>query len=145
MSYGSLDSDDKLCSRPPITYICFFSDIFHTPGMLNFTNPTGKPAQENDPLVVHKYISQPLFGGGQVILRPGAEKGKQFVRQDTMVSVISLLCKQTWYHSYSLGAGRWYFRSRTSVSLLAGRIIEANQGEVCRGGGSGTLNKTHLV
>lgn len=70
--------------------------------MLNFTNPTGKPAQENDPLVVHKYISQPLFGGGQVILRPGAEKGKQFVRQDTMVSVISLLCEQTWYHSYSL-------------------------------------------
>lgn len=103
--------------------------------MLNFTNPTGKPAQENDPLVVHKYISQPLFGGGQVILRPGAEKGKQFVRQDTMVSVISLLCEQTWYHSYSLGAGRCYFRSRTSVSLLAGRIIEANQGEVCRGGG----------
>ncbi|CAH3156730.1 unnamed protein product [Pocillopora meandrina] len=63
-------------------------DIFHTPGMLNFTNPTGKPAQENDPLVVHKYISQPLFGGGQVILRPGAEKGKQFVRQDTMVFYI---------------------------------------------------------
>ena len=91
--------------------------------MLNFTNPTGKPAQENDPLVVHKYISLPLFGGGQVILRPGAEKGKQFVRQDTMVSVISLLCEQTWYHSYSLGAGRCYFRSRTSVSLLAGRII----------------------
>ncbi|PFX20852.1 Centromere protein C [Stylophora pistillata] len=59
-------------------------DIFHTHGMLNFTNPSGKPPQENDPLLVHKYISRPLFGGGQVILRPEAEKGKQFVRQDTM-------------------------------------------------------------
>jgi len=60
-------------------------DIFHAPGMLNFTSPSGKPAQDDDPLLVHKFISQPLFGGGQVILRPGAEKGRQFVRNDTMV------------------------------------------------------------
>lgn len=58
--------------------------------MLNFTNPSGKPAQDDDPLIVHKFISQPLFGGGQVILRPGAEKGRQVVRNDTMVS---LYCK----------------------------------------------------
>lgn len=55
--------------------------------MLNFTNPSGKPAQDDDPLIVHKFISQPLFGGGQVILRPGAEKGRQVVRNDTMVSL----------------------------------------------------------
>lgn len=54
--------------------------------MLNFTNPAGQLATDDDPLVVHKFISQPLFGGGQVILRPGAEKGRQFVRNDTMVS-----------------------------------------------------------
>ncbi|XP_068675831.1 centromere protein C-like isoform X3 [Montipora foliosa] len=60
-------------------------DLFHTPGMLNFTNPAGKLATDDDPLLVHKFISQPLFGGGQVILRPGAEKGRQFVRNDTMV------------------------------------------------------------
>ncbi|XP_078352857.1 uncharacterized protein LOC144637673 isoform X2 [Oculina patagonica] len=60
-------------------------DIFHLPGMLNFTNPSGKPAQDDDPLIVHKFISQPLFGGGHVVLRPGAEKGRQFVRNDTMV------------------------------------------------------------
>ncbi|XP_074612007.1 uncharacterized protein LOC141866407 isoform X2 [Acropora palmata] len=60
-------------------------DVFHAPGMLNFTNPAGQLATDDDPLVVHKFISQPLFGGGQVILRPGAEKGRQFVRNDTMV------------------------------------------------------------
>ena len=54
--------------------------------MLNFTSPSGDPAKDDDPLLVHKFISQPLFGGGQVILRPGTEKGKQFVRNDTMVS-----------------------------------------------------------
>lgn len=54
--------------------------------MLNFTNPSGKPAQDDDPLIVHKFISRPLFGGGQVVLRPEAEKGRQFVRNDTMVS-----------------------------------------------------------
>ena len=69
------------------THINFvLSDLFHTPGMLNFTNPAGKLATDDDPLLVHKFISQPLFGGGQVILRPGAEKGRQFVRNDTMVS-----------------------------------------------------------
>ena len=62
------------------------SDLFHAPGMLHFTNPSGNPATDDDPLIVHKFISQPLFGGGQVILRPGAEKGRQFVRNDTMVS-----------------------------------------------------------
>lgn len=62
------------------------TDVFHAPGMLNFTNPAGQLATDDDPLVVHKFISQPLFGGGQVILRPGAEKGRQFVRNDTMVS-----------------------------------------------------------
>lgn len=65
------------------------SDLFHAPGMLKYTNPAGKPASEDDPLIVHKFISQPLFGGGQVILRPGAEKGRQFVRNDTMVSTLS--------------------------------------------------------
>lgn len=59
--------------------------------MLNFSNPAGKPAQNDDPLLVHKFISQPLFGGGQVILRPGAEKGRQFVRNDTMVSFVSFI------------------------------------------------------
>ena len=68
-----------------------FADIFHVPGMLNFSNPAGKPAQNDDPLLVHKFISQPLFGGGQVILRPGAEKGRQFVRNDTMVSFVSFI------------------------------------------------------
>ena len=69
----------------------FLPDIFHVPGMLNFSNPAGKPAQDDDPLLVHKFISQPLFGGGQVILRPGAEKGRQFVRNDTMVSFDSFI------------------------------------------------------
>ena len=54
--------------------------------MLNFMNPSGKPAKDDDPLIVHKFISQPLFGGGQVVLRPEAEKGRQVVRNDTMVS-----------------------------------------------------------
>ena len=74
------------CSAKAINRSCLFLDIFHTPAMLNFTNPSGKPAQDDDPLIVHKFISQPLFGGGQVILRPEAEKGRQVVRNDTMVS-----------------------------------------------------------
>lgn len=72
-----------------LKYCTALSDLFHAPGMLKFTNPAGKPASEDDTLIVHKFISQPLFGGGQVILRPGAEKGRQFVRNDTMVSSLS--------------------------------------------------------
>ena len=77
--------------RGAINHDVFLPDIFHVPGMLNFSNPAGKPAQDDDPLLVHKFISQPLFGGGQVILRPGAEKGRQFVRNDTMVSFVSFI------------------------------------------------------
>ena len=77
--------------RRVINHDVFLPDIFHVPGMLNFSNPAGKPAQDDDPLLVHKFISQPLFGGGQVILRPGAEKGRQFVRNDTMVSFVSFI------------------------------------------------------
>ena len=77
--------------RRAINHDVFLPDIFHVPGMLNFSNPAGKPAQDDDPLLVHKFISQPLFGGGQVILRPGAEKGRQFVRNDTMVSFDSFI------------------------------------------------------
>ena len=77
--------------RRAINHDVFLPDIFHVPGMLNFSNPAGKPAQDDDPLLVHKFISQPLFGGGQVILRPGAEKGRQFVRNDTMVSFVSFI------------------------------------------------------
>ena len=77
--------------RWAINHDVFLPDIFHVPGMLNFSNPSGKPAQDDDPLLVHKFISQPLFGGGQVILRPGAEKGRQFVRNDTMVSFDSFI------------------------------------------------------
>ena len=77
--------------RRAINHDVFLPDIFHVPGMLNFSNPAGKPAQNDDPLLVHKFISQPLFGGGQVILRPGAEKGRQFVRNDTMVSFVSFI------------------------------------------------------
>lgn len=77
--------------RRAINLDVFLPDIFHVPGMLNFSNPAGKPAQDDDPLLVHKFISQPLFGGGQVILRPGAEKGRQFVRNDTMVSFVSFI------------------------------------------------------
>ena len=77
--------------RRAINHDVFLPDIFHVPGMLNFSNPSGKPAQDDDPLLVHKFISQPLFGGGQVILRPGAEKGRQFVRNDTMVSFVSFI------------------------------------------------------
>lgn len=77
--------------RRAINHDVFLPDIFHVPGMLNFSNPAGKPAQDDDPLLVHKFISQPLFGGGQVILRPGTEKGRQFVRNDTMVSFVSFI------------------------------------------------------
>ena len=77
--------------RRAINHDVFLPDIFHVPGMLKFSNPAGKPAQDDDPLLVHKFISQPLFGGGQVILRPGAEKGRQFVRNDTMVSFVSFI------------------------------------------------------
>ena len=77
--------------RRAINHDVFLPDIFHVPGMLNFSNPAGKPAQDDDPLLVHKFISQPLFGGGQVILRPEAEKGRQFVRNDTMVSFVSFI------------------------------------------------------
>lgn len=75
-----------MCRWSYVTHLQItLSDLFHAPGMLNFTNPSGQPVQDDDPLIVHKFISQPLFGGGQVILRPGAEKGRQFVRNDTMV------------------------------------------------------------
>ena len=84
-------------SAGQINHNVFLPDIFHVPGMLNFSNPAGKPAQDDDPLLVHKFISQPLFGGGQVILRPGAEKGRQFVRNDTMVSFVSFIVSRKMY------------------------------------------------
>ena len=83
--------------RRAINHDVFLPDIFHVPGMLNFSNPAGKPAQDDDPLLVHKFISQPLFGGGQVVLRPGAEKGRQFVRNDTMVSFVSFIVSRKMY------------------------------------------------
>ena len=44
------------------------------------------------PLLVDKYFSQKRFGAGQILLRPGAEKGRQHVRRDTMVSRVELRC-----------------------------------------------------
>jgi len=53
--------------------------------MLQFVNTAQEAASQDDPLIMDKYTSHNLFGIGQVILRPGAEKGKQNVRRDTMV------------------------------------------------------------
>lgn len=69
-----------------VTKPCFcFTDLVHTPEMLSFVNTSGKPAKPEDELIMDKYMSHNLFGTGQIILRPGAEKGKQHVRADTMV------------------------------------------------------------
>ena len=53
--------------------------------MLQFVNASQMAATSEDPLLIDKYVSHNLFGIGQLILRPGAEKGTQRVHQDTMV------------------------------------------------------------
>ena len=53
--------------------------------MLNF-QPVGDYNKDDDaPMLVDKCFSTPSFGAGYVVLRPGAEKGRQHVRSDAMV------------------------------------------------------------
>ncbi|KAJ7330611.1 hypothetical protein OS493_022226 [Desmophyllum pertusum] len=49
------------------------------------TNPTATVLTQR----MTNRLIWPLFGGGQVVLRPGAEKGRQFVRNDTMVFYVT--------------------------------------------------------
>lgn len=57
--------------------------------MLDFRSPVPVDGKDGDgdpaPLLVDKYFDHGQFGGGEVILRPGKEKGRQHVRSDTMV------------------------------------------------------------
>ena len=65
-------------------------DIFHTPQRLDFRAPSRQPPTDGDPLLVDKYMSHAHFGAGQLVLRPRAAKGKQHVRNDTMVRHVTV-------------------------------------------------------
>ena len=62
---------------------------------------------DSDSLLVDKYMSHALFGAGQLVLRPGATKGKQHVRNDTMVSQIKQLNPNDLDLVYSAGTDRY--------------------------------------
>ena len=56
--------------------------------MLNFQPVSGNneaAVADDAPMLVDKFFSTPIFGAGYVVLRPGAEKGRQHVRSDAMV------------------------------------------------------------
>lgn len=66
--------------------------LLHSSRMLDFRSPVPVDGKDGDgdpaPLLVDKYFDHGQFGGGEVILRPGKEKGRQHVRSDTMVFFI---------------------------------------------------------
>ena len=54
---------------------------------LKSPNSNGEESSVVDaPLLVDKYFSRKIFGAGQILVQPGAEKGRQHVRRDTMVN-----------------------------------------------------------
>ena len=68
--------------------INFFTELLHSGQSLEFKSPTsnrGENSLIDAPLLLDKYFSQGNFGAGEILLRPGAEKGTQHVRRDTMV------------------------------------------------------------
>ena len=61
----------------------------HSGKNLDLKSPNSNGEESNvvdAPLLVDKYFSQKIFGAGQILVRPGAEKGRQHVRRDTMVN-----------------------------------------------------------
>ena len=76
----------SLRSFPPLTFFLnLISELVHSSRMLDFQSLVQDNDDNSAPLLVHKFFSQNQFGAGQLLLRPGAEKGTQHVRKDTMV------------------------------------------------------------
>ncbi|XP_028409216.1 centromere protein C-like [Dendronephthya gigantea] len=59
--------------------------VLHNNENLDFRSPTSNRDGKDAPLLLHKYFSQKKFGAGEIILKPGAEKGRQHVRRNIMI------------------------------------------------------------
>ncbi|CAB4022359.1 Hypothetical predicted protein, partial [Paramuricea clavata] len=61
--------------------------LFHSGKNLDLRSPASTQDESSlidAPLLLDKYFSHSKFGAGEILLRPGAEKGMQHVRRDTM-------------------------------------------------------------
>ena len=64
-----------------------FTDLIHLAKNLDLRSPASEQDKDGvlGPLLVDKYFSHEKYGVGDILIRPGAEKGRQHVRRDIMV------------------------------------------------------------
>jgi hypothetical protein len=81
--------DGTTCNLYPCTGLhnlsLFLAECICSHDEIQLVTPSGQEPTSADPLIMCKALRDPSFCLGQLIIRPGQEKGMQVVRKDKMV------------------------------------------------------------